>query len=234
MKKKWGYILIFILCSVFFAFMFSVNNTKNEEIYTEAINNFESKKQEQALEDFYSIKKYKDSSKYINYIEANNLYIKTEYHEVVNLLEDMQDFKDSQKLVEKAKIRIYINGDYDPSIETEFAEEVQGFEGAKELIEKAEKDKKAEEELLAKKEADKKRQQEVIEELNKTNPNITYFTNKFGTKDTPCVVPGCSNKIASSGDSNCCTTHSNRCLECNDYIDGDAAYCMSCLEKTLG
>lgn len=60
------------------------------------------------------------------------------------------------------------------------------------------------------------------------------FTNKYGTSTTKCAKSGCSNYIASSGDTNCCTTHSNRCLKCNCYIDGDAMYCMSCLEEALG
>ncbi len=57
------------------------------------------------------------------------------------------------------------------------------------------------------------------------------FTNKYGTPTTKCVKSGCDNYIASSGDTNCCTIHSNNCLECYKYIDGDAMYCMSCLSS---
>ena len=60
------------------------------------------------------------------------------------------------------------------------------------------------------------------------------FTNDYGTSSTRCAVSGCNNTIARSGDTNCCTKHSNRCLECNCYIDGDAMYCMDCLEDALG
>ena len=60
------------------------------------------------------------------------------------------------------------------------------------------------------------------------------FTNKYGSSTTKCVVSGCSNNIASSGDTNCCTRHSNRCGNCNCYIDGDAMFCMSCLVGALG
>lgn len=63
--------------------------------------------------------------------------------------------------------------------------------------------------------------------------NRTTFTNAYGTSTTRCAVSGCNNYIASSGDTNCCTIHSNRCLECRKYIDGDATYCMSCLTKAL-
>ena len=56
------------------------------------------------------------------------------------------------------------------------------------------------------------------------------FTNKYGTPTTKCAHSGCNNYIASSGDTNCCTTHSNRCLNCNKYIDEDAMYCMDCLK----
>ncbi len=59
------------------------------------------------------------------------------------------------------------------------------------------------------------------------------FTNKYGTPTTKCAKVGCNNYIASSGDSNCCTSHSNKCLQCNCYIDGDAMYCMSCLTGGL-
>lgn len=55
------------------------------------------------------------------------------------------------------------------------------------------------------------------------------FTNKYGTPTTKCAHRGCSNYIAPSGDTNCCEEHSNKCLNCGIYIDGDATYCMDCL-----
>ena len=61
------------------------------------------------------------------------------------------------------------------------------------------------------------------------NTNSVAFTNKYGTPTTKCAHDGCSNYIASSGDTNCCTVHSNKCLECGKYIDEDAMYCMDCL-----
>ena len=67
---------------------------------------------------------------------------------------------------------------------------------------------------------------------NNTSTNNTEpFTNKYGTPTTKCAHAGCNNYIASSGDTNCCTTHSNKCLECGKYIDEDAMYCMDCLSK---
>ena len=57
------------------------------------------------------------------------------------------------------------------------------------------------------------------------------FTNEYGTPTTKCAHSGCSNFIASSGDTNCCTLHSNRCAECGKYIDEDATWCMDCLAK---
>ena len=56
-----------------------------------------------------------------------------------------------------------------------------------------------------------------------------HFTNKYGTPTTKCAHAGCNNYIASSGDTNCCTAHSNRCPDCNKYIDEDAFWCVSCL-----
>ena len=57
------------------------------------------------------------------------------------------------------------------------------------------------------------------------------FTNLYGTPTTKCAHKGCKNNIASSGDTNCCTVHSRRCLECGKYIDEDATWCMSCILK---
>ena len=59
----------------------------------------------------------------------------------------------------------------------------------------------------------------------------TSFTNKYGTPTTKCAKAGCNNYIASSGDTCYCPTHSNRCLECSKYIDGDAMYCLDCIAK---
>ena len=64
--------------------------------------------------------------------------------------------------------------------------------------------------------------------------NKPSFTNKYGTSTTRCAHSGCSNYIASSGDTNCCTTHSRKCLNCKCYIDEDAMYCMTCLKNALG
>ena len=65
-------------------------------------------------------------------------------------------------------------------------------------------------------------------------PEGSEFSNLYGTPATICAHDGCSKKIASSGDTNCCTTHSNRCGNCNCYIDEDAMYCMKCIENAIG
>ena len=57
------------------------------------------------------------------------------------------------------------------------------------------------------------------------------FTNAFGTPTTKCAHSGCNNYIAQSGNTNCCETHSNKCLECGIFIDEDAMYCMNCIGK---
>lgn len=59
------------------------------------------------------------------------------------------------------------------------------------------------------------------------------FSNKYGTPTTKCAHPGCSKYIASSGNTNCCTTHSNKCGACGTYIDEDALFCIPCLAKAL-
>lgn len=64
-----------------------------------------------------------------------------------------------------------------------------------------------------------------------SNNKSSYFTNAYGTPTTKCAHPGCTKYIASSGDTNCCTLHSNKCLECHKYIDEDAMYCISCIKK---
>lgn len=49
-----------------------------------------------------------------------------------------------------------------------------------------------------------------------------------------CAMSGCNRSAVTSGDSVYCAQHSNRCLNCNKYIDADAMYCMSCLRDALG
>lgn len=66
---------------------------------------------------------------------------------------------------------------------------------------------------------------------SKISSSSSSFTNKYGTATTKCAHSGCNNYIASSGDTNCCITHSNKCLKCKKYIDEDATYCMDCLTK---
>jgi hypothetical protein len=63
--------------------------------------------------------------------------------------------------------------------------------------------------------------------------STVQFTNKFGTPTTICAVSGCNKYIASSGDTNCCATHSKKCATCGKYIDSDAAMCLSCIENAL-
>ena len=68
---------------------------------------------------------------------------------------------------------------------------------------------------------------------NKDTTKSTSFTNKYGTPTTKCAHSGCDNYIASSGDTNCCTKHSHKCLECGKYIDEDATWCMDCIKNAL-
>lgn len=68
---------------------------------------------------------------------------------------------------------------------------------------------------------------------NKGKGSSGSFTNAYGTPTTKCAHAGCNNYIASSGDTNCCTTHSHKCKECGKYIDEDATWCMSCIKKAL-
>lgn len=70
-------------------------------------------------------------------------------------------------------------------------------------------------------------------ERGEYTPAEKPFTNAYGTRTTICAHAGCDNYIASSGDTNCCETHSNRCGNCYCYIDEDAMYCMDCLEDAL-
>ena len=68
---------------------------------------------------------------------------------------------------------------------------------------------------------------------NYTSSKSSYFTNKYGTSTTVCAHIGCTNYIASSGDTNCCSIHSNSCLKCHCYIDEDASYCMDCIKDAV-
>lgn len=62
--------------------------------------------------------------------------------------------------------------------------------------------------------------------------DYSSFSNKYGSSTTICAEVGCNNYIASSGDTNCCVSHSNKCPECGCYIDGDAIYCIDCFSDT--
>ena len=66
-----------------------------------------------------------------------------------------------------------------------------------------------------------------------TGTSSSTFTNQYGTSTTKCAHPGCNNYIASSGDTAYCTKHSNKCLNCGKYIDGDAMYCVDCIAKSI-
>lgn len=59
------------------------------------------------------------------------------------------------------------------------------------------------------------------------------FNNKYGTMSTKCAHPDCEMNIVTSGDSNCCIIHSNKCGNCGCYIDEDAMYCMTCVANSL-
>lgn len=74
---------------------------------------------------------------------------------------------------------------------------------------------------------------EIYDGYKKANSYQSTFTNKYGTATTKCNHVGCNNYIASSGDTNCCTTHSKKCGECGKYIDEDALYCIDCLLGAL-
>lgn len=76
--------------------------------------------------------------------------------------------------------------------------------------------------------------EDIVEKMEEdVYGSSTTFTNKYGTSTTKCVHSGCDNYIASSGDTNCCTTHSRNCGGCGCYIDEDAMFCITCLEKAI-
>jgi hypothetical protein len=54
------------------------------------------------------------------------------------------------------------------------------------------------------------------------------FTNDYGTSTTKCAHASCTNAIATSGDTNCCIIHSNKCFNCSKYVDEDTMFCTSC------
>ncbi len=62
---------------------------------------------------------------------------------------------------------------------------------------------------------------------------VSDFINAYGTANTICAHSGCTNYIASSGDTNCCIVHAHKCADCGKYIDEDAIWCMSCLSKAV-
>ena len=66
-----------------------------------------------------------------------------------------------------------------------------------------------------------------------TSGSSSSFTNKYGTPTTKCAHAGCNNYIATTGDTNCCPSHSSRCLNCGKYIDEDAMYCIDCISNSV-
>lgn len=78
-------------------------------------------------------------------------------------------------------------------------------------------------------------QHEELTTSEDTNTPIqeVSFTNEYGTATTKCAYPSCNSYITSSGDSNSCILHSQKCLECDKYIDYDASYCMTCILNAL-
>jgi hypothetical protein len=86
--------------------------------------------------------------------------------------------------------------------------------------------------LASIKDTDLYKQAKGIDTTKKSSKPSHYnvvFTNSYGTPDTKCNHTGCNNTIASSGDTNCCVMHSNKCLNCGKYIDEDALFCMDCI-----
>lgn len=75
--------------------------------------------------------------------------------------------------------------------------------------------------------------QEYSSQNKSSSASTKPFTNKYGTSTTICAHTGCTNYIASSGDTNCCTTHSHKCANCGCYIDEDALFCLSCIANSL-
>lgn len=71
--------------------------------------------------------------------------------------------------------------------------------------------------------------EDMINDMVEDTYSSSSFTNKTGTSTTKCAHPGCSNYIASSGDTYYCTTHSKKCGVCGCYIDEDAMYCPTCI-----
>lgn len=56
---------------------------------------------------------------------------------------------------------------------------------------------------------------------------------KVNTEPQKCLHEGCTNMAATTGDSFYCETHSNRCLECDCYIDEDAMFCLNCIVEAF-
>lgn len=65
------------------------------------------------------------------------------------------------------------------------------------------------------------------EVISKSSDGYSAYSGK------KCAKSGCDSNAVTTGDSIYCAKHSNRCLNCSCYIDGDAMYCMSCIKKAL-
>lgn len=63
----------------------------------------------------------------------------------------------------------------------------------------------------------------------------TYYKSgeKVDLEPEQCQHDGCVEMAVTSGDSRYCEEHSNKCVECGDYIDEDAEICLKCLVEEL-
>ena len=76
--------------------------------------------------------------------------------------------------------------------------------------------------------------EEIKTVFYKTSSNVITKPSKSQTSTgKKCAKSGCNSKAVTTGDSVYCSKHSNRCLNCNCYIDGDAMFCMPCIRDAL-
>jgi len=73
----------------------------------------------------------------------------------------------------------------------------------------------------------------MVMECGVASGTYTKTGETVDTSPNQCLHSGCSNMAASTGDSFFCEKHSNRCLECNKYIDEDALLCLNCIVEAL-
>lgn len=79
---------------------------------------------------------------------------------------------------------------------------------------------------------DQKQLRKLQEQYGDRKLEWEEYSNVYDKQWVKCSHAGCNLEIALTGDSSCCTIHSQKCLECGKNVTENNVYCREC-EKAL-